>query len=502
MTNTLYLKYRPKNLSELDLTSARESLERIVKSGNIPHALLFSGPKGTGKTSAARILAKVINCENRRKNSIVPCSKCDQCKSITNGSNLDVIELDAASHRGIDDMRSLKDAVKLSPSRALKKVYIIDEAHMLTTEASNALLKTLEEPPDHVVFILATTNPEKLIETIRSRTTNIKFSKASEEEIVRSLKRVSIGEKIKSDEGGLRLIAKASDGSFRDAIKNLEQLVSEGYVSKKEDVEKFFKNSGKVGEDLFECLSKKDLKGSLLIVERAVYEGTSIDILTKEILGRARKALLAKVGIGQEKLDGFSKEDLIRFIETLSEARNNFKNTPIESLPLEMSIIKWCGDTLSNFEEEEEVEEEEEIKEEMVKKVKPFKKKAFKVKKNLNAVKEIGDDVWEKILSRVKPINSSIEALLRSSRPLGLDGKTFNVGVYYKFHKERLEDVRHRKVLEGIVGDVLGFSARIKCIVTDQPKKQISHKEDAPEVALSDGEDKNLVKAAEEIFGN
>src|SRR3972149_9928838 len=146
---TLYLKYRPKNLDELDLVSVAESLKKIVKSGKIPHAFLFSGPKGTGKTSAARILAKIINCESKNP----PCDKCEQCVSITKGSNLDVIEMDAASHRGIDDVRTLRDAVKLAPVSSKKKIYIIDEAHMLTTEASNALLKTLEEPPEHVMFI-------------------------------------------------------------------------------------------------------------------------------------------------------------------------------------------------------------------------------------------------------------------------------------------------------------------------------------------------------------
>lgn len=145
---TFYLKYRPKNLDELDITEVSATLKKIVESGNIPHAFLFAGPKGTGKTSAARIIAKIVNCLDKK----APCNECEQCKSITSGNNLDVIELDAASHRGIDDIRSLKDAVKLAPAKARMKVYIIDEAHMLTVEASNALLKTLEEP-QHMLFL-------------------------------------------------------------------------------------------------------------------------------------------------------------------------------------------------------------------------------------------------------------------------------------------------------------------------------------------------------------
>src|SRR3989344_2706111 len=239
---TLYLKYRSQTLDELDLENVRESLKKIVVKGDIPHAFLFSGPKGTGKTSAARILAKIVNCENPPAGG-EPCNICDQCISIAKGENLDVIELDAASHRGIDDIRALRDAVKLSPARAKKKIYIIDEAHMLTPEASNALLKTLEEPPDHVIFILATTNPEKLIETIRSRVTNILFRNATPTEIVRSLKRVAKGEKLKVEDDALSVIAQAAGGAFRDAIKILEQVIAEEKELSKEVLEEFlFRN--------------------------------------------------------------------------------------------------------------------------------------------------------------------------------------------------------------------------------------------------------------------
>lgn len=186
---SLYLKYRPQKISDLDLDSVRETLSKMVESGKIPQALLFAGPRGTGKTSAARILAKVLNCEENLEKIKEPCNRCGQCTSITNGSNIDVIEIDAASHRGIDDVRALIESAKLAPARARNRVYIIDEAHMLTLEASNALLKTLEEPPSNAYFILATTEPEKLIPTIRSRTTIVNFKKASKKEIIFSLEK-------------------------------------------------------------------------------------------------------------------------------------------------------------------------------------------------------------------------------------------------------------------------------------------------------------------------
>src|SRR3990167_10708590 len=230
---TFYLKYRPQKLEELDSQGVRESLEKVVSSGKIPHALLFAGPKGTGKTSAARIIAKIANCEKNEKKLKEPCDKCEQCKSIAKGSNIDVIELDAASHRGIEDVRALRDAVKLAPALGRKKVYIIDEAHMLTLEAANALLKTLEEPPSHVLFVLATTLPEKLPDTIRSRCTLIAFRKAVPQEVISSLDKAVLGEKLDIEDQALEEIAKRVDGSFREAHKILEQLSFEkGKITK------------------------------------------------------------------------------------------------------------------------------------------------------------------------------------------------------------------------------------------------------------------------------
>ncbi|PIV01497.1 DNA polymerase III, subunit gamma and tau, partial [Candidatus Shapirobacteria bacterium CG03_land_8_20_14_0_80_39_12] len=190
MTVSFYLKYRPQKFLDLDSSEAREELLKIFKSEKIPHALLFSGPRGIGKTSAARIVAKAVNCEKvqsteyKEHREFEPCNQCDSCISITNGTNVDILEIDAASNRGIDDIKELREKIKLSPASAKYKVYIIDEAHMLTPEAFNALLKTLEEPPKHAIFILCTTDPEKLPKTIISRCQRINFKKASNKEIV------------------------------------------------------------------------------------------------------------------------------------------------------------------------------------------------------------------------------------------------------------------------------------------------------------------------------
>ena len=279
---TLYRKYRPQKIEDLDISEVRDSLARLVKSGKFPQALLFSGPKGTGKTSAARIFAKVLNCENEKDK---PCGKCDQCLSIENGNNIDVIEIDAASYTGVDNIREIRDAVKLAPAKAKKKVYIIDEAHMLSTGASNALLKTLEEPPEHVTFILATTNPEKLIATIRSRTANINFRKANNDEIARSLTRVASGEKIKIPEASLHLIAKYANGSFRDAVKTVEQMIFEERSFDEVEVENYlFKSKNVDINALITSIVGRDVKTVLEMISKTTGSGVRPMDLAEELI--------------------------------------------------------------------------------------------------------------------------------------------------------------------------------------------------------------------------
>src|SRR5258706_5457182 len=354
---TLYLKYRPQTIGDLDLKSVRETLTNILSKTEIPHAFLFAGPKGTGKTSAARILAKALNCEGKEGLvGIEPCNKCMVCTSITKGENLDVIEIDAASHRGIDDIRSLREAVKLSPVSARKKVYIIDEAHMLTTEACNALLKVLEEPPSHVVFVLATTNPEKLIDTIRSRTTLVPFTKATEEDVVKRLKKIAQGEGVdldNKDQGDmvLGLIAKASDGAFRDGVKLFEQIISEKVELTNEGVSQFLFGSKSFDPEKFlATLIEEDAKGALVLIEQAVTQGLSAKNMAKGILDVLRRKMLSEVG---------AKEETIALLELFSNAYSEIPNAYLEQLPLEIAAVKWCGDinkqkTINNKQERRE----------------------------------------------------------------------------------------------------------------------------------------------------
>lgn len=507
---TLYLKYRSQTLDELDLTTVRESLKKIVESGNIPHAFLFAGPKGTGKTSSARILAKIINCVGSPSAGGKPCNKCEQCKSIVAGNNLDVIELDAASHRGIDDIRSLRDGVKLAPTSGKKKIYIIDEAHMLTTEASNALLKTLEEPPDHVVFILATTNPEKILDTIKSRALVINFNKATTDEVVRSLKRIVHGEKLKIDKEILELIGKASDGSFRDGAKGLEQILAEKKNLDIDTISEFLFHS-KEGDivEFIETVISGDTKKSLQKVEELIQKGVGASSLIDETVRLLREELLHLHGIGESKIKGIDKVQLIHLIELLTKARGEIANSFIEQLPLEMAIIEWGG--MIGKMEEGSQELENEIRSSKVEKI----VEKTEVKLQSSTIKpqhrpsnidlqtsSISEDVWKQILSLIKPINASVEALLRSSKPISLEEDTLKLGVFYKFHKERLEDTRNKKILEDTIGLVLGKSfIRVTCILTEPPVRKVTS-ETIAEGALTESKDQDIIKIAEDIFGN
>ncbi len=508
---TLYLKYRPKNLDELDLLDVGESLKKIVSKKDIPHAFLFAGPKGTGKTSAARILAKIINCEDLKNG--VPCDKCKECTSITNGSNLDVVEMDAASHRGIDDVRILRDAVKLAPVSGKKKIYIIDEVHMLTTEASNALLKTLEEPPEHVVFILATTNPEKLIETIRSRTTLIQFRKATNDEIVRSLKRVADGEKIKITDEALVSVAKAADGAFRDAIKILEQLVVEEKDLGKDSIDEYlFKNKSFDVDGFINLL--RDRKATELVSEisKTMSKGVTAEFFLETLIKKLRSALLAKVGVGEGDIKEFTKDDLINLIDVMNKAYSEIGSVPVEELPLELAVITWCGGmqtknnvTGGNNEEKTEVTikvqdveiiQETKVQAEATDVVVPIQEQAA-----MGEDMKVEDGAWKNILEQIKPINASMEALLRSSKPLSYNGKVLTLGVYYKFHKERLEESKHRKILEEVVGKVLQSATKVCCVLVEPPPKKV-FEESRNETILTENKDKNIADIAEKMFSN
>jgi len=300
----LSLKYRPQNFDELTGQShVVLSLKGAIKSGRIGHAFLFAGPRGIGKTTTARILAKSLNCIESP--TIHPCQECQACREITLSRSVDVIEIDGASNRGIEEIRNLREGVKYAPLRGRYKIYIIDEVHMLTQEAFNALLKTLEEPPPNVIFIFATTNPTKVPATILSRCQRFVFKRLSVKEIISRLQIIAEKEEIKITDKALHYLAIRADGSIRDGESILEQLASfvEGEITE-DDV---FKLIGFLGSDFyFALLNKiiaKDLKGVVLILNKGIEEGADPIEIYRGFTNYLRAALLTKNDLPQEFLE-------------------------------------------------------------------------------------------------------------------------------------------------------------------------------------------------------
>jgi len=308
---TFALRWRPQTFDEVvGQEHITTTLKNAIRQNRIAHAYLFAGPRGTGKTSTARILAKALNCKEGPKPE--PCNKCENCKEITASNSLDVLEIDGASNRGIDEIRALKENVKLSPSSSRYKIYIIDEVHMLTEEAFNALLKTLEEPPEHVKFIFATTRPQKILPTILSRCQRFDFRRIPTKDIVERLKEISKKEKLRVDEDALYLIAKSADGSLRDAESILDQFSS--YENKgvtKEDVNSIL---GSVGQEfLFNMMQKiidKDTKGTLGLLNEAINKGKNLSMFVSEFIEHIRNMMIAKETDNYKELIDASDEYL------------------------------------------------------------------------------------------------------------------------------------------------------------------------------------------------
>ena len=290
----LYRRWRPQNFDTLvGQQPVKQALTNALTSGRIAHAYLFAGPRGTGKTSTARILAKALNCEHGPTPN--PCGECDNCQRIAEGSSMDVFEIDAASNRGIDEIKALRDQLAFTPVDCRYKVYIIDEVHMLTTEAFNALLKTLEEPPSHVIFILATTDPHKIPATIHSRCQRFDFRRVTVEEIVQHLAMVAQGSGLEADEDALRLIAIQSEGGMRDALSLLDQC---GVMAKKITAVTVREVLGIVGREalraLVEAIGRQDVPLALSQLAALLEQGKDVRQIVTELIEYLRALLLFK----------------------------------------------------------------------------------------------------------------------------------------------------------------------------------------------------------------
>ena len=349
-------KWRPQTFAEIvGQQHVTRTLQNAIESGRVAHAYIFSGARGVGKTTTARILAKALNCVQGPTAS--PCNQCDSCREIAAGGSLDVLEIDAASNRGIDQVRELRDMVRYAPVGGRYKVVILDEAHMLTDEASNALLKTLEEPPEKVVFVMATTQPEDLVDTIRSRSQHFHFRALSFAEIVEALQGIASKEGLTMEPGAIAVMARTADGSLRDALSLIEQ--ARAYCGEKIAEAQVRELLGivpaEVLDELTAAIETRSTERALGLVHRLLAEGQNLQHFCREAISHFRNVLVARVCGADSDLiaapaderprlgraaANFSEEDLTRFFQILLLAEDDLRRKPDPRLHLEMGLLR------------------------------------------------------------------------------------------------------------------------------------------------------------------
>ncbi|NIA01968.1 MAG: DNA polymerase III subunit gamma/tau [Nitrospirae bacterium] len=487
----LYRKYRPHNFDNLvGQDYIKTTLVNAIKSNHISHAYLFSGPRGTGKTSTARLVAKALIC-NDLQDDHDPCNKCEFCKDINMGRLIDLIEIDAASNRGIDEVRDLKEKINFAPTRAKYKVYIIDEVHMMTKEAFNALLKTLEEPPSHAYFILATTEIHKIPETIISRCQRFDFRRISNKALMTRLSYIAQMEKITADDKSLEAISKSSDGGLRDAIGLLEQLTTDGKLQFEKVGEVLGVSDSNLLNGMLDSLTNKDTKGALKIVHELHDQGSDLKKFIHEFVNNLRTQLLESVASG----DNGKMATLMRMIDIFQEAQNELHIAIIPQLPLEIAVIKIAGPVVAKMEVSE-PKVEEKVAEKVGEKLEPKAEKTPEERKHkaidtgaiMFTLASIKDN-WPRITERIKV--PALKQSLKSAVPVKLEGNDLTIQFNTNFHKDKVMEHDHRVEVEAVINEVTDKPVKILVVVKELEIKSVVEKE----------KEDNIVDEALGIFG-
>jgi len=483
-------KWRPQRFEDVvGQGHVRVTLQNALREGKVAHAYLFAGPRGVGKTTVARILAKALNCDQGP--TPTPCNACPRCLAIVQGSSMDVLEIDGASNRGIDEVRELRESAQLAPVGGRYKVYIIDEVHMLTTPAFNALLKTLEEPPPHVVFVLATTEPHQVPPTIRSRCQRFNFRRLSVREIVERLAFISREEKVEAEEAALVLIARKAEGSMRDAQSLWDQAVAfgEGKVTLQSVQEMLGLVEGDLLFRIGEAILRGDIREGLEVVEEAFDRGLSLGAFAEGLAEHFRNLLVAKVG-GEEGLDLpeeevarlreqaalRKEEDIARLLVMASDLASELPRSPAPRLRLEVGVVRMAKaissvqveemiSRLSRLEAQLEGEEPKFSEESRVQHRDRDEEEVSKKEENLcpeGLDLEVLRRRWEEVADKVSRRSPRLGAFLREGHPQRLEDGVVEVSFGSSFHRDAVH--RQRKMVEEVLQEVFGRPLRIQAV--------------------------------------
>ncbi len=501
----LYLKYRPRTFDEIEgQEHIRTTLKNAIALGRVAHAYLFAGPRGTGKTTTARILAKAVNCLS--ENADKPCNACAVCQAINEERMLDLIEIDAASNTSVEDVRDLRDKVDFRPGEAKYKVYIVDEIHMLSTAAFNALLKTLEEPPPHVIFVLATTDPQKIPATVISRVQRFDFRRLTLKEIITRLNEIAAKENLQVEPAAIEAIARQATGAMRDAESLLDQLMScgSGEITLTQVQGVLGAASQQIVGDLVARLAEKDVAQGLAIIANAVDNGADPRQLAREIVEYLRGLLLLKAGSGDaltltaetqtemtQRAGQFSADQVVRAIRLFNQAAFELRSSAHPTLPLEIALVEATLEEASAPRAIAPVAPPPQSS-------KPPSRAATAPQASTaasnpvssapppNIVESVDSEPtagavggltvdalhegWDRVLARVRPYNKTAEALLRDVEPIKVEGDLVYLGFHYQTHADRFEKQANGKaVIEKALAEVFRQKCRVKCVLS--PKK-------------------------------
>lgn len=555
----LYRVWRPQQFNDLvGQEHVTTTLKNALTSGQLAHAYLFHGPRGTGKTSAAKILAKAVNCEQGPASE--PCNKCDACIKITAGQMIDVVEIDAASNRGVDDIRELRDQVKYAPTEARYKVYIIDEAHMLTMEAFNALLKTLEEPPSHVLFLLATTEPHKLLSTILSRCQRFAFRRITFEHIVATIQKVCIAEGVTYDEDGVSLLARSADGGLRDALSLLDQALAFAGKHLDESAVTAVTGSGtKKGiYQLLQAIKEQETAQVLASLQDCLNQGAEVERIMDDLIYTCRDLLLFHTAPQLEHLQGaiseradfqalsqsWTSQQLMGMLDVLLTYQQQMKRVNHPYLLLEMVLVRLCQEASTNNQVSSVKEEQEEIAvlrreiQQLHKQMQSIlqAQSTPSITTSVSSEKDESEDnitsdpivitspvpshetlslspetlqqikkAWREILLRVKERKITIHAWLMNCDPVAVSDNRLILLFSSRIHRDTVERIENKQVIEQVIYEAIGISLQIQSLMTQEwnapPKKEKPSlmNEEKNETALPESP---TVNRAIQLFGS